>query len=456
MLYVLVGSLPIASGALVSPFLAHILGPREFGAYASALALYQLVVILGTLGLEKAVLLQRVQDGDDLRARGLLALGVLAAWVVAGAVLLAKPWWSPALGFGDQGELAVITVLWAASGASGQVLVALLLAEDRLSSYAFANLLAAVGSQVTGVLLAAWWSPTAVAYFTGALVCQSLAVVHSLFTTRPRLYGLVDVRVAQRALAVGLPLMLGALSLVVLNLGDRFLIVRTLGQVEVGRYQIAYTVGYVVLILVLLTGSAWNPRIVAVADVSRRWVLSGRSRDALYDLLVPVVLGVTLAGPVLLRIMAPSSFRTDGLVVVVFVVALGAYPVAAAGASERLLLSERRTRPLAAAAAAAAAANVVLNLVFIPSWGLLGSALATLVAFALQAAIQRAALPKTHTLPAPPPYVVIRVVAGAALCGASLLLPDSAPARWGTFAAAVAVCLPWFAIKLRTASRDVG
>ena len=74
LLYVVVWSLQIVSATLVSPVLAYLLGPSEFGQLASAIALHQVLIILAVLGLDEALVQQRAEDGDDRTARGLVTV----------------------------------------------------------------------------------------------------------------------------------------------------------------------------------------------------------------------------------------------------------------------------------------------------------------------------------------------------------------------------------------------
>jgi O-antigen/teichoic acid export membrane protein len=272
----------------------------------------------------------------------------------------------------------------------------------------------------------------------------------ALLVARPRLAGLVDWPVAWRALKLGVPLALSGLAGFVLNAGDRIIVQRELGAAEVGRYQVAYTVGYVVVLLLSFTSSAWTPRFAELRDPEHRWRLSTQSRDSLYRLLVPVILGITLGAPIALRIVAPPSYGQEGLLVVVFLVALSAFPVAASGASGRVLITARRGKTLALIAGTAAVLNVVLNLAFVPWMGIAGAALATVLSFTFLAAVQVRVLPDTPVWRRPPTRLVVEMATAIAVSAATVLLPQSS--TWNLLRLAVAVaCIPWLWTRLRTA-----
>lgn len=452
LLYVVVWSLQLFAGTIVSPILAYVLGPTEFGSLASAIALHQVLTVLALLGLDQALVLHRAESGDDRSARGLVTVGILLAMSITLIVGVTGPLWSPALGFGHFSSLVVATILWTAPGAGVQVILSLLLAEDRLRPFTLISGISAVGGQVVGIALLLFVHKDANTYAWGGVVSQFGAMFIGIAVTRPGFRGFVRWPVVWRAIKLGVPLAMSGLAFFVLNAGDRIVIQRFLGAAEVGRYQVAYTVGYVVVLLVSFTGSAWTPRFAAVGTDEARWKLSTQSRDELYRLLVPMILGITLAAPIALRVVAPPTFRPQTLLVVVFLVAMAAFPVAASGATGRVMVISRRGKALAIIAGIAAAVNVGLNILLVPWIGIAGSAMATFLAFGLLAVLQKQALPKPTVWAKPSPSLVVSIAAALVVAGTSVLLPQSD--FWNITRLTIALaCLPWFLVRLRRARR---
>jgi len=282
LLYVVAWSLQILAGTVVSPVLTHVLGPEEFGRLASVIALHQVLTVVALLGLDQALVLQRAEDGNDRSARGLIAVGIVVSLLVTLVVGVTGPLWSDSLGFGGLSPLVVAAILWTAPGAAVLVMLSLLLAEDRLRAFTLVSVLSALGGQVLGLALLLLVHNDATTYAWGGVVCQFVAMMLGIATTRPALRGLLDWETAWRAMKFGVPLAIGGLAFYVLNAGDRIVIQRDLGPIEVGRYQVAYTVGYVVVLLLTMTSSAWAPRFAAVRDEVRRWAMAAQSRDDLY------------------------------------------------------------------------------------------------------------------------------------------------------------------------------
>ncbi|MFJ3382530.1 MULTISPECIES: oligosaccharide flippase family protein [unclassified Curtobacterium] len=454
LLYVVVWSMQLVVSSLISPVLAHLMPPSEFGVLASAIALYQALVVLAVVGIDQATVLQRAEDGDDRKARGLIAVGMVTASIVTVLALTTIPVWGDAAGFIGNHPLLLVAVLWTGPAAIVQISLALLVAQDRIKVFALTSLLSSIGGSIIGLGLLTLVHADAVTYAWGGVVAQVVAMVIGIAATRPRIAGIVDTKTMARAFKLGIPITLGNLSYFVLNVGDRLVVQRLLGPDEVARYQIAYVVGSAVILLLTFTNSAWAPHFAALRDAVARRQLAMHSRDELYRMLAPVLLAVTLVSPVALPILAPASYRVHELTVVVFIVAITAFPVVASGATGRLLLVERRGVAVGVIAAIASAVNIGANLVFVPLLGIAGAAVATVIAYVVLAALQQMALPDRREWRGPGLRVVLTVTATLLVATASVFVPQDALWNWIRIAGVLA-CLPWFFRRLRAARGSV-
>lgn len=426
LLYVVVTSLPIFTATIVSPILAHVLGPEDFGMLAAAISLHQVLMAAAIFGVDQALILIRAESGGDRAARMLVTAGTLLALaltVVAGATITL---WSGLLGFDQDSSLALITVLWTVPTTFLQLGLALLMAKDKLRAFALVSILLTVGSQVIGLVLILLGPRIAGVYAGGGLLGRLLAAAACLVLVRPLWFRRGDWTVVRGALLLGLPIALGALSSFVLNSGDRLVIQRLMGPEEVGRYQVAYTIGFEAITIFCFTGEAWAARFAGVRDDARRWRLLGQARDHVYELLAPALLGVNLAAPLVLRIFAPASFRPAGLLLVVLVVSLSGVPTIATLGSTRALITQHRTKPIALAAGVAAAANLVLCFALVPIFGLIGAGAATVVSISVQAVILRLAFRPFADWPRVPAHVVVTTLATSGLATAFAFAPQTA------------------------------
>jgi O-antigen/teichoic acid export membrane protein len=450
MLYVVIWSFQVIAATVVSPILTYTLGPAEFGYLASAIALYQVLIVLSVFGLDQALQLQRAEDHTGNSARGILLFGVCVAFLMTGLAAATSPLWATELGFPGAGGLVTVTLLWTAPGASVMMVLALLQSEDRLKAFATVSVISTVGGQLFGIGLMLLLGRTAFHYALGGVISQFLAIGIGLVLAKPKLRGLRQWPITYRAIRIGIPLMLAGLSIFILNAGDRFIIQRFLGSEEVGRFQLAYTIGYVIVLILSFTNRAWVPRLAAIEDPHERWLVVRQSRDGIYRLLIPAILGVTLAAPLLLRIVAPASFRPDSLLLIVFLVALAAFPVTAVGASGRMSLTLRRSRALAVGAFVAVVVKIAVNLALIPYLGTAGAAIGTVLAFSAQAWVQSSAIPKKFAGERPSWGLIAQCTGACLLAGSTVLLPQT-PVWIGVRIVLGLACLPWFLVRLREA-----
>ncbi|NIZ92041.1 lipopolysaccharide biosynthesis protein [Kineococcus rubinsiae] len=457
MLYVVVAGMQLVTGALAAPVLAHVLDdPAQLGSLATAIALHQLLSALLLVGMNHAIVLRRAQDGHDHVVRALASTAMILVSVLTLVAWAGAAWWAPALGMADS-PLLTLTILWTIPSAGILVCSGLLLAADRLRAFTVVGALTAIGGQVVGLaflLLQEGRTGTAsvTSFATGLVAMDVLGCVLGFVLVRPRVRGALSWRTAGPALAVGGALVIDSVSVFALTAGDRIVLQRLAGAEEVGRYQIAYTLGYVAVQVIGLMSWSWTPRFAAISDSAVRRRLIGEARDTVLRLLSPVVLGMVLGAPLGLRIVAPESFRPSTLLPVVLLVLLSAYPVAASSASGRMLITEGRNRTLAACTVVAAAVNIGFNLLAIPRFGIEGAAAATLVAFGVQAVLQRVVVGGWSTFPRTPRRVLVEAAVVILLASASLLVPQGDVGDAVRFALAVA-CLPWCVVRFRRAQR---
>lgn len=442
MLYVLGLALQFVVSALISPVLAHLLPVAEFGALATGITLHQIIVVFAMVGMDQALLLQRMEDRNSKAARGLIAVSIAIAVIVTILFLITAPAWRMALGLGDYAELLNVIILWTAPTVAVQAMLAFLLSEDRIQHFFIISVLATVGGQLLGLILLLTVSKDASTFALGTVGSQFVAMALAIVFTGPRTRGLVNWPVTKRAIRLGLPLTAASIALFQLNAGDRLVIQVILGPEEVGRYQAAYVMGSIALLLLSFTSGAWTPIFAAMSDHSARWAAATHSRDALYRLLLPATAGMTMAAPLALQVLLPASFRPEELTIVVFLVCLAAFPVASGCTSGRLLVILRRGKTIGLLTSIAAVASLLLNFVLVPLWGIVGAAAATVLTYALLAALQRMVLPAEPVWRKVPARLTAAIFVVVSACAVSIFLPQTLECNL-TRAVIALGCLPW-------------
>jgi len=445
--YLGVSVLQVVLVALVTPILTRRVGVAEFGQLTLAIVVAQVLGVTFNLGLPFVA--QKVFAGTDgdRRSRGVLAISAVLAAAASLVVALAAPAWGPAVGL-DRVLDARLAALWAACFALTMTTLAMLRSRDKLRMVIFVAALQSVGAQAAGVLLLYWRAPTVTSYLSGLIIGQGAAAVTGLLTLRPAWSALAAIRRYGPVFLFSLPMVPQQLSGYILGLGDRVVIRHDLGSAAVGRYSVAYNVGSLGFILLVFLGWAWMPRIYAVADRVARSRLLASSRDMMNLLLIPVVCGLAAGAPLVLDVWVPQSFHPAELTPIVAIIAICTFPFGQFQANLRALMSEGRTGRAAVATLVAAAVNIGLNLVMVPFLGITGSAIATVLSYALCARLIRP--PVSSGLQVPGASVLLRtLIGGAVVVTLAIGVLPTSPVWLSIRLAISAVALLAFALLLR-------
>jgi O-antigen/teichoic acid export membrane protein len=449
-IYLGVSVLQVVLVALVTPILTRRVGVGQFGQLSLAIVVAQLLGVTLNLGLPFAA--QKVFAGEDgdRRSRGVLAISAVLAVAASLVVVLAAPAWGPAVGL-DLVLDARLAALWAGCFALTMTSLAMLRSEDKLRMAIFVAALQSVGAQAAGVLLLYWWAPTVTSYLCGLIIGQGAAALAGLLAMRPVWSALAAIRRYGGIFLFGLPMVPQQLSGYILGLGDRVVIRHALGSAAVGRYSVAYNVGSLGFILLVFVSWAWMPRIYAVTDRVARSRLLASSRDMMNLLLIPVVCGLAAGAPVVLGVWVPKSFHPAELTPIVAIVAICTFPFGQFQANLRALMSEGRTGLAAVATLVAAAVNIGLNIVMVPFLGITGSAIATVLSYALCARLTRP--PVSSGLQVPGASALLRtLIGGAVVVTLAIGVLPSSPVWLAIRLAIGAGALLAFALLLRRAT----
>ncbi len=190
-------------------------------------------------------------------------------------------------------------------------------------------------------------------------------------------------------LAFGIPMAGYELASQVLSMGDRYVIQNVLGAQPLGVYAAAYNLCDYVRSMLLASFTA-----AVLPMYPRIWEEQGREatvqflRGFLHSyVMVAMLLICTLSavGGEVLAVLASQKYRSGGVVVPYVIAGMaldGLVMVAGAG-----LYLDKRSKTIMGLVAATAVVNIVLNVAWVPRWGIVGSAAATLVSYALLLAL---------------------------------------------------------------------
>jgi len=181
----------------------------------------------------------------------------------------------------------------------------------------------------------------------------------------------------------GLPLVPTALFLWVTNFADRLFLVKLAGVSEAGLYSVGVRVASAMVLLLTAFRMAWPAFAYSIRDERE----ARRTYAFVLTYLTVVTawasLALTLLSPWLVDLLAAPRFAESARVVgplAFATVSYGAYIVIAIGIGRA-----RRTQFNWVVTGAAAAINTALNFALIPSYGMMGAAVATVAAYTVMA-----------------------------------------------------------------------
>lgn len=346
LLYTAGTAAPVLSNAVVTPFVTRLLGPDDYGVVATALVVLQVGMILFGLGLAAAITRHGILEESGLEgARSLVRRGALAALVLAVAAVVVSEPLAALAGVTSPDAFALAAV----SAAGFSVVVnaqAYLRVLDRPLPFVLLSLGAALGGPILGLaalLLAD--GRTAPVFLGGIAAGYVLTAVAGLWlSARDARHHRGDTR---RALRVGVPTIPHQVAIYLASGSLVLLAGHLFGSATAGRLQLAVLVGTAPAVLTSSLNNAWAP-VVYRTDPEHRGVVLERTGRDIAALTALAAGGVALLAPLLLRVLAPSTYDPAAMTPAVGLAAVGSvlsvlylanvHLVFAAGRSEGLAL----------------------------------------------------------------------------------------------------------------------
>lgn len=240
------------------------------------------------------------------------------------------------------------------------------------------------------LMMAVAWAGKGLLWITAAQVAgeaagtAALAVVTwGVVPMRPR----ADFAEWRRIVRLSLPLSGQYVLTALLNRLDALMLQSSAGLVTVGLYLSAYRVPSLFERLPSMVMATVFPLMseLAVRDVAALRRVYHRTLLTLGAIGVPVLVGVTWAAPLIVRVLFPADLAAVAplMRVVIWATAFLYFGISAGN----LLIALHRPAFNLAATAAAAAVNLALNLLWIPRFGAMGAAWATVAGFFVLCAV---------------------------------------------------------------------
>jgi O-antigen/teichoic acid export membrane protein len=388
---------------LLVPLYTRFLRPVDYGDLALLLLFGTMAKIVFRLGLDAGFFRIHYDLPTERERKALAGTIVVFSAISGGALLglvaaLARPLTNVLLGTAAPAHWVIVVAADVYLGAFAFVPLSLLRIQDRPGVFstfsagrhalntALKVFLIMRGLGVSGVV----WSDLAA---TGAFALALLPGLrrHAVLAFSPRLL--------REALGFGLPKVPHGILVQVQNLADRKILDLFVARAEVGIYQLGYTFGTAVKFPLSAFEPAWQPFVYAQVHEPDAPATLARVVRFAFAGFAAVGLAVAVLGPELLVLMTPKAAGYRAAAPVIPVVALayvlhGVFLLTSIGIG-----ISKRARYYPMVTAAAAATNVAASLVLIPRLGMMGAAWATVLSYAVMAALGYALSQRLYPLP---------------------------------------------------------
>jgi len=186
-------------------------------------------------------------------------------------------------------------------------------------------------------------------------------------------------RTARDLLAFGTPHVPMGLATFVLNLSDRYFLKHYSTLYNLGLYSLGYNLGEALRLLVTALHLAYPPFVLSNRKAPHAQELYARVTTYYFALMGFIALALSLLAREIIGIMAAPSYHDAYRVIPLVALAQIFYGFSFVGTAG--LIIKRRPIYRTFSVFVAAAVNLALNYLWIPSYGMMGAAVATVVAF---------------------------------------------------------------------------
>lgn len=390
----------LAIGLVVSILVARYLGPARYGLYSYAIAFASLFGVLAGLGLESVVIRELIKRPWEQQS----LLGT-AFWLQFAAGLLTWGLVIAVAAFLPQGMEGTSWLVFIVAGS-------FVFHSFKIVEFFFQSRVEAKYIVIGKVLPFFLISALKVFLVLSAAPVVAFAVVFTLEAALNALglWGIYRIRgyklstlkfdgtAAKETLAESWPLLLSGFSIMVYMRIDQIMLGYISGSVDVGLYAAAVRISEVwYFIPIFFTQSAF-PAIVRSKEEDS--VLYNRRLQNMFSSLCLfsyiVILPMMIFSQWIMVLLYGPAYAASGKVVAVLVWA-GLF-VSLGIVQSSWLVNEGLTRLSLYRTLMGAAANVILNLLLIPTFGIMGAAVATIVSYALSTTLSNLLFPVTRPI----------------------------------------------------------
>ncbi len=181
-------------------------------------------------------------------------------------------------------------------------------------------------------------------------------------------------------LRVSTPLIFHGLSLTILSQSDRIMLTYFRGPSETGIYSLSYNFGMIANLLITSIDGVWVPWFYKNMESESIELLNEKVRLYIEIIVIPIIC-ILLVSPDLLKLLAPRDYW-DGISLLPLIISASII-IFYYTLYVNIEHYHKKTKVIALNTLISALLNIVLNIVFIPKYGMLAAAGTTTVSYAI-------------------------------------------------------------------------
>lgn len=402
---------------LLLPFLTRYLTPADYGILAVTSPFLMLLTQILMLALDSSIVLfyHQLEELEFRRFLKTLWLFLLTVPLVVifllnlfgenyGNLLFASVPWKPYL------QITLLTVYLSIIQA---IASSLLQAQQKSLQFVLFNFLGGLLLAGFTVYLIAFQHLGVLGNFYAQLISAGIMfIISNILIFRFCQFSLsleFDWKNLKAALILCLPYLPHGISIWLLNLSDRWILERNVSLDSLGIYNIAYSIGIMVLTLAGSVATAYSP--MYFANIKNKDFQQRLPGILTMWALVPtaLTLSVSLFSSEILMIMATPAYYPAAAIVPIIAFSYWLY-VTLYQPGVTAIEYTRKTYYLLGITVVSAIFNVIMNLIFVPKFGIWAAAVNTLLSSLLMGILSQSIAGKINKIPTPWTRLLVMLV----------------------------------------------
>ncbi|MDR0953665.1 MAG: oligosaccharide flippase family protein [Elusimicrobiota bacterium] len=373
------------------PVYTYYLITSDYGIIATVFAFMALMNIIYQYGMDQAYLrFAKDKDGKDVFATPFIAV-LVSAILISAIICLLSPWLAALLGIGRQNAYLIqIACVVMAFDALNIVPFAKLRFTHRPWYFVAARTLSILVNVAGNIIALAWLSAGLSGIFIAGIFASLTSLILLIPVIKEDFVPRFNKPLFKEMFAFSWPFIPAGMASILVNVIDKPLLSHLAGLGEVGVYQANFKIGIFMMLIVSMFDQAWRPFFIQQASKADHKELFAKILTYFTALATWIFLGLTMLMPTIIKtkffgvhLIHPNYWGGMGIIPLVlagylfygFYINFMVAPVLT-----------KKTRVLMWITLLGALSSIVVNIILVPSIGIIGAGWAILTSYIVMAA----------------------------------------------------------------------